>query len=101
MNPDTNKLEPVFESQDIDPVEDVRRRLEQQRDLETRLDGLAKGQASGLLRADGSPVPAHWPIFTVGETVVLKGYTFRVAHLNESTLVLEPVGLAEGVVEGG
>lgn len=45
-----------------------------------------------LLRPDGTPVPEHWSVFTVGEHVVVKGYTFKAAYLNETTIVLEPVG---------
>jgi hypothetical protein len=48
-----------------------------------------KGQ---LVRADGSPIPDHWPIFKVDEKLVIKNYTFRVAYINETTLVLEPTG---------
>lgn len=44
-----------------------------------------------LIRPDGTPVPKHWTIFTVGEHVVVKDWTFRVAHINEATLILEPV----------
>lgn len=46
-----------------------------------------------LVRPDGSDVPAHWTVLAVDERVIVKGYTFRVAFMNEKTLVLEPVGL--------
>lgn len=45
-----------------------------------------------LLRADGSPVPEHWPVFKVGEHITIKNYTFEVAHIGESHMLLEPVG---------
>lgn len=51
------------------------------------------GPPGKLVRPDGSDVPAHWTMLAVDEHVVLKGYTFRVAFMNEKTLVLEPVGL--------
>ncbi len=54
-----------------------------------RMRSLASGH-SGLLRPNGEPVPAHWPVFTVGELVVVKGCTLRVAHINESGVLLEP-----------
>lgn len=46
MNPETNKFEPLLESFDQ------------------------------LLRPDGTPVPKHWSVFTAGEHVVVKDYTF-------------------------
>jgi hypothetical protein len=45
-----------------------------------------------LLRPNGEPVPEHWMVFRQGELVVLKNYTFKVAYMNEGTLVLEPAG---------
>lgn len=68
MNPDTNKLEPLTEDFNI------------------------KVEAPGrLLRPDGSEVPSHWSVFQVGEQVVVKDYTFKVAYIGEGTLLLEPV----------
>jgi len=52
---------------------------------------------SELVRPNGSPVPAHWAIFTAGELVAIKGHTFKVAYINEATLILEPVKLEEAV----
>ena len=46
-----------------------------------------------LCRPDGSPVPKHWPIFQVGESVVIKNYTFKVAYIGETAILFEPVGL--------
>ena len=62
MNPDTNKFE--------------------------QIDETAFGE---LLRPNGEPVPKHWSVFTVGETVVIKDYTFKVAHLGEGHILLEPM----------
>ena len=44
-----------------------------------------------LVRPDGSDVPKHWPVFEVGETVTIKNYTFRVAHIGEQHILFEPV----------
>lgn len=63
MNPDTNKFEKLEEK------------------------GLF-----GLIRPDGSPVPKHWSIFTMGEEVTIKDYLFRVAYIGESAILFEPVG---------
>ncbi len=65
MNPDTNKFEK----------------------LEKGLFGDAN-----LTRPDGSPVPKDWSIFTVGEEVTIKDYTFKVAYIGESVILFEPVG---------
>ena len=67
MNPDTNSLETL-----------------RQRFIDDQ---------AGLVRPDGTPVPKHWSTYQVGETVVVKDYTWRVAHIGEKHLLLEPVGL--------
>lgn len=66
MNPDTNQFEALREL--LDPTLTAR-----------------------LVRPDGSPVPQHWTVLTVGEHVEVKGYTFKVGYINETTLILEPV----------
>lgn len=66
MNPDTNRFEALTELAEPTPV-------------------------AKLLRPNGEPVPAHWTVLALGEQVVVKGYTFKVAYINETTLVLEPV----------
>lgn len=45
-----------------------------------------------LLRPNGEPVPEHWSTYKVDEEVVVKGYRWRVAHIGERHLLLEPVG---------
>jgi len=47
---------------------------------------------AGLFRPNGKPVPGHWPIFKEGELIEIKNYTFKVAHIGESHMLLEPVG---------
>ena len=78
MNPDTNRLEQLTEGK-ASPLDDLKKELA----------GLTEPT---LLRPDGSPVPKHWSTFRVGETLAIKGYTFRVGYIGESTLLLEPVG---------
>jgi len=88
MNPDTNRLEvlkEVFEQQ-----QSIQDRLKQQ------LQGLFDGDLrSHLLRPDGSEVPKHWAVFQIGELVALKDYTFKIAYMNDGTIILEPVGPAD------
>jgi len=69
MNPDTNKFEML--NHGLIGADDVLK----------------------LFRPNGSPVPKHWTILTVDELVEIKGYTFKVVYINESTLILEPVKL--------
>jgi hypothetical protein len=84
MNPDTGQFERLQQ-----------RHEEQLKALEHRFSRLhprlSAEQRSSLIRPDGSPVPDHWAVFTVGELVTLKNNTFRVAYMNEGTLLLEPV----------
>lgn len=47
--------------------------------------------AGDLFRPDGSKVPKHWSTFRVGELVTVKDYTFKVAYIGESNVLLEPV----------
>jgi hypothetical protein len=46
-----------------------------------------------LLRPNGEPVPQHWTQFQVGECVVIKNYTFKVAYIGETVILFEPVGI--------
>ena len=72
MNPETNKFEQL---------------------VSEALSTIRKNQ--GLVRPNGEPVPPHWPVFTEGELVTIKDYTFKVAHCGESYMVLEPTGPLE------
>lgn len=60
-----------------------------------KLEMLRQDATGGLLRPDGSPVPQNAIVFTEGELVALKGYTYKVAYINEASIVLEPVGVAK------
>lgn len=72
MNPDTNKFEPLGN-------------LIKPEDTE-------KLNWPGLIRPNGKPVPKHWTILKVDQKVIVENYTFKVAHIGESYLILEPVG---------
>ena len=81
MNPDTNKFEQFHAA------------------LQTEVDALtlrAKGEIERagitLVRPNGTPVPPHWTTFQLGEVVVVKNYTFKVAYIGETAVLFEPVG---------
>jgi hypothetical protein len=82
MNPETNRFEPLTESEEEE-------RKNQTQEIERRLRQL---QRSALVRPDGSPVPDHWGVYTEGELIEIKNHTFKVVHIGEAYLVLEPVG---------
>lgn len=84
MNPDTNRFE-ALTPEDADAVFDRKRE-----ELKDHLSAIASPER--LLRPDGTPVPDHWSTFKVGEHVVIKGYTFRVAYIGETSILFEPVG---------
>ena len=73
MNPETNQFEELSEAVAA-------------ASSETKL---LPGQ---LVRPDGSPVPEHWSVFTVGEEIPIKGYVFKVAYIGETSILFEPVG---------
>lgn len=76
MNPETNKFEML-----------------QLKEIKEELEGKTVQTPVGLVRPDGSPVPKHWAVFKIDENIVIKNYTFKVAYISESTLLLEPVGI--------
>ena len=71
MNPESNKFEELFPA----PT------------TSAELDDLL------LVRPNGEPVPKHWAVFSVGEQVVIKDYTFKVAYIGEGAILFEPVGV--------
>jgi hypothetical protein len=73
MNPESNRFEPVNEL--IDGLEKQIRKIQGQ-----------------LFRPDGTPVPKHWSVFTVGENYVINKYTFKCAYIGETSILFEPVG---------
>lgn len=36
-------------------------------------------------------VPDTWPTFTVGETLMIKGFPFQILRINRSSIVVQPV----------
>ena len=101
MNPKTNKFEQLHTAEDDakgkaqaeEKIGDLKRQLEAaaRGDLAV-FDGGTLEKNTTLLRPDGTPVPKHWTIFAIGEHVVIKNYTFRVAYYNETSILFEPVG---------
>jgi hypothetical protein len=81
MNPDTNRFEPLTTDASGSGNSDF-----------DQLAGQLIMARTRLLRPDGTEVPKHWAVFQVGELVVLKDYTFKVAYIGENTILLEPVG---------
>lgn len=88
MNPETNRFEPLLTG------EEIRKELN-----ELAAAKLDDGPfETRLVRPDGSPVPKHWTVFALGELVAIKGYTFEVKYIGETSILFEPVG---PVVVGG
>ena len=88
LNPDTDKIE------ELSLIKDIRKDLKQRKgeDIARQIEiAQTRGQ---LVRPDGSLVPKHWAIFSIGELVKLKDSTFKVIYFNESFLILEPAELA-------
>ena len=83
LNPETNKFEPLTEGKPT--INELEKAMRSGRMPDLSPTGLV------LLRPDGSPVPKSWTIFKVGELVVIKDYTFRVAYIGESNILFEPV----------
>lgn len=82
MNPDTNRFE---------PLEEDKERFERIKQHIGKLEIMASDYHPNLFRPDGSPVPIHWSVFKIGELVMIKDYTFRVAYIGESNILFEPV----------
>lgn len=80
MNQENNRIEPINNTKE----EEFKAKL-------AHLGLKAEDFHNNLLKPDGTPIPKHITIFKEGELIVCKNYTFRVAYMNETTLVLEPV----------
>lgn len=97
MNPNTGQFEKLSEAITEAYGKEAEAQLgHHDRKRERRL---AKSIAN-LVRPDGSPMPKHWTVYTVGELVAVKDWTFRVAHVGEGHLLLEPVTPEEHKLEG-
>ena len=65
MNSDTNKFEPLhLEALGIDESAPFGTKLAA---LANQLEQKGNLPAGSLLRPDGTPVPEHWSVFTVGD----------------------------------
>lgn len=94
MDPDANRFKPLTPAAGDAPdgAADLVRQQEAIR--KQLLQGSADlSDPTVLVLPDGKPVPRHWAVFQVGEDVVIKGYTFRVAYIGETAILFEPVGL--------
>ena len=85
MDPEANKLVPLIK-QDDDEMADVVARFT---DMGSRF---SKKYRENVLTDDGRPVPRDWAVFNVGDERDIDGHRFRVAHIGEKHLLLEPVG---------
>ncbi len=72
MNPETNRFEPLKE-------------------LEQSAEEMFSQLTAKLVRPNGFAVPKHWTTFQLGELVVIKNYTFKVAYIGETAILFEPV----------
>ncbi len=79
VNPDTNRIEPLIEADD-----ETSERL-------AALNRELRDYHVDILRLDGSPVPKHWTILKQGELIDIKGYTFKIVYIGETSILLEPV----------
>jgi len=84
MNPDTNKFEQLIDCETKENLIEYMKARQKLQELETA--------RSNLIRPDGSPVLEHWSVFQVGEKIVIKNYTFEIAHIGEKHMLVEPVG---------
>lgn len=80
MNPDTNRFEKLQEM------------------VAATESKLLRETFGKVLRPDGSEVPSHWATFQLGELVVIKDYTFRVAYIGETAILFEPVCAVKDLV---
>jgi len=88
MNPETNRFEKLTKvsKPGYSELEGEVRNLKKALEAQSACDN-----GSVLLRPNGTPVPKHWTVFTIGELVDIKGYTFRVAYIGETNILFEPV----------
>ena len=94
MNPYTNKFEELTGDAAMLEVHSNMLRVQAEA---LRAHDMMKASpiaTAALVRPDGSYVPATWSVFTEGETVEIKGYTFKLVRIGEGYAVIEPVGPA-------
>jgi hypothetical protein len=97
MNPETNKFELLRPDtdQDEDPGPEDIGRLQRMVQRLKEQDKNGPRPTTTLLRPNGEPVPQHWTQFQIGECVVIKNYTFKVAYIGETAILFEPVGIPD------
>jgi hypothetical protein len=50
--------------------------------------------------AEGQAAPSGWPVFSIGQELMLQGYKFVITRINRSSIVLKPaVALEPGFVQ--
>lgn len=82
MNPNTNRFEeltPGAQKKNDELLSHIEKRTQPPNAFE-------------LFRPNGEPVPKHWVTFKIGEEVMIKEYTFKVAYIGETAILFEPVG---------
>ena len=102
MSPDDNKIEELTEkvAEETKPSAFVEMQTRSLARREKKIKSLADAAAiiadmrakARLQRPDGTPVPGHWSIISIGQHVAVEGYAFQVTYVGESIVLLEPVG---------
>ena len=100
IDPDTNRIVPCESSEGTrsttgSSFEEKLRHLTRKLPHSTE-EGIV---LPNLVLPNGSPVPKAWTTFTMGELVEIKGYTFRVAYIGETSVLFEPVKPTEPLKE--
>ena len=94
MDPESNRFKPLTEASPKDVKKALQREVHNLQGGMTKMAGTPDPEAlSELVLPDGKSIPSHWAVFTVGEDVVIKGYTFRVAYIGDTSILFEPVGI--------
>ena len=88
MNPNTNIMEMLKR---VEGAEDSGQ-LGKASNFRKASSSIADEFYPNLLRPNGKLVPKTWTIFSMGEEVVIKDYTFKVAYIGETSILFEPVG---------
>jgi hypothetical protein len=89
MHPKTNRVKPQVLKENVEKTE---------HGIEIKCARLLLGLAGKLSRPNGVPVLFTWGLFQEGKTIVVEDYTFKIAHIGGTYLVLEPIGSA--LIEG-
>lgn len=77
--------------------------IESQRRVQNLRDSILEKEIAGLpiiVKPDGSPFPHHMSILKIGDMVPIRGQTFKVAYVGETSVLLEPMGPLDFTFEG-